>query len=68
MVSQTKKFSFSDCAIFMRKHRFITMRPDNVLKVAYLLLIYKIKMAENQIINSYLWCPEQAHNRAIMRK
>ena len=38
-----KKISFSDCAIFMHKHRFITMRPDNVLKVAYLLLIYKIK-------------------------
>ncbi len=23
-----KKISFSDCAIFMHKHRFITMRPN----------------------------------------
>lgn len=30
-----------------------------MLKVAYWLLIDKIKIAENQMINSYLWCPEQ---------
>ncbi|WP_290371600.1 hypothetical protein, partial [uncultured Muribaculum sp.] len=37
----------------------IGAKADNVLKVAYLLLIHKIKIAENQMIISYLWCPEQ---------
>lgn len=36
-------------------------KVDNVLKVAYWLLIGKIKIAENQMINSYLWYPEQEH-------
>ena len=40
----------------------IGAKADNVLKVAYLLLIDKIKIAENQMINSYLWCPEQDSN------
>lgn len=39
-----------------------------MLKVAYLLLIDKIKIAESQTINSYLWYPEQARNRTIIRK
>ena len=30
-----------------------------LMKVAYWLLIDKIKIAENQTINSYLQCPEQ---------
>jgi hypothetical protein len=41
------------------KQSNIVAKADNVLKVAYLLLIDKIKIAENQTINSYLWCPEQ---------
>ena len=34
----------------------------NVLKVAYLVLIGKIKIADNQMINSYLGCPRQDSN------
>lgn len=44
------------------KQSNIGAKADNVLKVAYLLLIDKIKIAENQMINSYLWCPEQDSN------
>ncbi len=43
------------------KQSNIGAKADIVLKVAYLLLIDKIKIAENQTINSYLWCPEQEH-------
>lgn len=43
------------------KQSNIVAKADNVLKVAYLLLIDKIKIAENQMINSYLGCPEQEH-------
>ena len=50
------------------KQSNIGAKADNVLKVAYLLLIDKIKIAENQMINSYLGCPEQARNRVIIRK
>ena len=41
------------------KQSNIGAKADIVLKVAYLLLIHKIKIAENQMIISYLWCPEQ---------
>lgn len=41
------------------KQSNIVAKADNVLKVAYLLLIDKIKIAENQMINSCLGCPEQ---------
>ena len=44
------------------KQSNIGAKADNVLKVAYLLLIDKIKIAENQMINSYLGCPEQDSN------
>lgn len=44
------------------KQSNIVAKADNVLKVAYLLHIDKIKIAENQTINSYLWCPEQDSN------
>ena len=44
------------------KQSNIGAKADNVLKVAYLLLIDKTKIAENQTINSYLWCPEQDSN------
>ena len=44
------------------KQSNIGAKADIVLKVAYLLLIDKIKIAENQTINSYLWCPEQDSN------
>lgn len=50
------------------KQSNIGAKADIVLKVAYLLLIDKIKIAENQTINSYLGCPEQAQTPQIKGK
>lgn len=40
---------------------YINAKADNVLKVAYWLLIIKRELTENQMINNQLWCPEQEH-------